>query len=419
MQVADASASFDLTAIFANLQSVDRIALAVSGGSDSMAMLHLAVDWARLKQKHLFVLTVDHGLRGAAAEEVATVARWSADLDVPHVTLKWLGEKPKTGIQAKARAARYNLMVQWCVAHDVPVLLTAHTADDQAETVVMRQHRTDSAKSLAGIWPELDWQGVRVVRPLLALCRAQLRDYLLDHSVKWIEDPSNDDAKYERVRVRKALAGNSAAGQLAYHAQKQVQDARDAASAWLKVAVKIETVGLIEFSVPDFRGLSALVQDDVLVLLMRMSGSGSMPELSQRQALVAWFQAKGSPRRCLGGVMFAKRSDRILVGREVYRIALDSVPIPACGKLVWDGRFLIQGPVGARVKAAGPQPTVRKVSNLPAFIQSGLPVVTFETGETVHPYQRRVLACDALVACDFIGLNHVAKSWNYKPDTLC
>jgi tRNA(Ile)-lysidine synthase len=166
--------------LFALLNDVPRVALAVSGGSDSMAMLVLTAEWVKAKKNPsaIIVLTVDHGLRDASIGEARQVREWCTALGLCHEILTWENQKPATGIQAKARQARYDLMTAWCVQNHVPVLLTGHTADDQAETVLMRKSRTSSAASLAGIWPERDWNGVRVVRPLLNLRRQDLRNFL-------------------------------------------------------------------------------------------------------------------------------------------------------------------------------------------------------------------------------------------------
>ena len=195
----------DCEKLFAALRGEQHIALAVSGGSDSMALLQLAAQWAKDSVK-ISVLTVDHGLRPEAAAEANKVAAWCDSLVLDHHTLRWEGMKPKTGLQAKARTARYDLMGNWCKANGVKFLLTGHTLDDQAETVLMRQARTDTAESLAGIWETADWAGVKLFRPLLGQSRSDLRAYLKSLGQPWIDDPSNLDTRFERVRVRRSLA---------------------------------------------------------------------------------------------------------------------------------------------------------------------------------------------------------------------
>ena len=152
---------------FSCLTGAGHVALAVSGGSDSMALLRLTQTWAASHHPglRLSVLTVDHRLRAASAAEARQVGQWAAALGLSHHILEWAGEpKPKTGIQAAARAARYGLMAAWCRANGAELLLTGHTLDDQAETVAMRMARTASPDSLAGIRPLGDWQGLPLVR---------------------------------------------------------------------------------------------------------------------------------------------------------------------------------------------------------------------------------------------------------------
>ena len=153
----------DCEKLFAALRGERHIAVAVSGGSDSMALLRLAEQWSQHQIK-ISVLTVDHGLRPEAAAEAVKVSEWCAPLGLEHHILRWEGSpKPKTGLQAKARAARYDLLSNWCKANGVAYVLTGHTMDDQAETVLMRQQRTDTAESLAGIWETAVWGGVKIV----------------------------------------------------------------------------------------------------------------------------------------------------------------------------------------------------------------------------------------------------------------
>ena len=243
-----ARAEPDLELIFSKLENHSRIAVAVSGGSDSMALLRLLAQWAksRIGPLQIFALTVDHGLRAESSAEARRVAAWCAALGLHHETLRWEGPKPASGIQAKARTARYTLMTEWCLRNSVSVLLTAHTADDQAETVLMRQRRTQSALSLAGIWPTREWNGIQIVRPLLETPKSNLQRYLNDFGQEWIEDPSNHDRKYERVRIREELReGLASIGAIAALSQIEVKVAEQKSKAWLQACATVSTLGLV------------------------------------------------------------------------------------------------------------------------------------------------------------------------------
>jgi tRNA(Ile)-lysidine synthase len=357
--------------------SETRIALAVSGGCDSMAMLRLALE--SYPEKSIFILTVDHGLRAASKVEAKQVASCCAELSVPHVVLRWVGDKPKTGIQAKARLARYELMTNWCLQNAVPVLMTAHTADDQTETVYMRQTRTKSLKSLAGIWPTRDWNGIRIVRPVLGFSRSALRCYLTSIQQDWIEDPSNADEKFERVRIRNAIAGQGLnLGDVAERAQAIVSHGQAVAQRWAHANLQIHELGFVTLDRKSFSAAPQVVQDFVLLKILHICGGGQNAELSERLALLEWLKIPAPSRRVLGGAMFMKRVKLLIIGREVGRIAREPVAIPPSGEVIWDGRFRVTGPIDAEIIAAGFGPQMPRMPEIPAFIQAGLPILRIE-----------------------------------------
>jgi tRNA(Ile)-lysidine synthase len=178
------------------------LALAVSGGADSMAMLalaHAAFPGA------VIAATVDHGLRPASAEEARMVADQCAALAVPHRILALSGLAPGPAVQERARAARYAALGEWAARHGALALATAHQADDQAETMLMRAARGVGLTGMRGI-PAIGMaQGLSVIRPLLGWTRADLRALCLAHAIPFADDPGNADPAYERVRVRAML----------------------------------------------------------------------------------------------------------------------------------------------------------------------------------------------------------------------
>ena len=181
------------------------LALAISGGGDSMAMLNLAASCARTRKLDLLALTVDHGLRSDSASEAEMVAARCASLGINHKTLHWRGAKPINGMQAAARQARYGLMSQAALSSEIDLLATAHTRDDQIETVMMRSLR-GGGRGMAGMSPLTRVSGIRLVRPLLGQTRLELRQTLQANRIRWIEDPSNQNADFERVRARHRVA---------------------------------------------------------------------------------------------------------------------------------------------------------------------------------------------------------------------
>ena len=177
-----------------------RVGLAVSGGPDSMALLHLA---RAAFPEQIEAATVDHGLRREAAAEAALVARACADLGVAHRTLA-VAVPGGSSVQAAARRVRYDALATWCRERKLASLATAHHADDQAETLLMRLARGSGLSGLAGIRESRDLGGVRLIRPLLGWRRAELAAIVAP--VETVEDPSNADPHYDRSRVRSLLA---------------------------------------------------------------------------------------------------------------------------------------------------------------------------------------------------------------------
>jgi tRNA(Ile)-lysidine synthase len=390
----------DCENLFAALREERHIAVAVSGGSDSMALLRLAGQWSQHRIK-ISVLTVDHGLRSEAAAEAIKVAEWCALVGLEHHTLRWEGLKPKTGLQAKARVARYDLLSAWCKANGVAYLLTGHTMDDQAETVLMRQQRTDTAESLAGIWETAVWDGVKVFRPLLGQSRADLRTYLVSLGQPWIEDPSNSDRRFERVRVRQTLAEEDRRVELADIAVKAGQTARALAvdtEQWINAQLTSYPEGFGAIPRAGFCELDPALQRRVLQQLLLIYGAGTRAEPGELDYLAKWIMGQGISRRTLGGAMLACRQSSVLIGREWARISPDPAVVPDSGEILWDGRFLIQAPPQAQVVPVGRLRGVARREEIPSFVQQSLPAVFTGDGGAVIPH----LAAGPGVSAKFI-----------------
>lgn len=192
--------------LFEELAEEAALLVAVSGGPDSVALLGLLVEWARLPGRpRLHAATVDHGLRPESAVEAAAVATLCERLGVPHATLRWEGLKPATALQAAARRARYDLLVREARRIGDAVLVTAHTLDDQAETLLMRLAHGSGPSGLTGMRARVEKDGVPLVRPLLAIPKARLVATAEARNLPFVRDPSNADQRFERVRWREAL----------------------------------------------------------------------------------------------------------------------------------------------------------------------------------------------------------------------
>jgi len=197
----------DAKRLFADWKAAPALVLAVSGGPDSIALMWLMARWRRALARgpQLVAVTVDHGLRVESAREARDVKRLARSLDLPHRTLRWTGTKPKTGLPAAARAARYRLLAQAARKSGATHILTAHTRDDQAETLLMRMLRGSGIAGLAAMARETEREGVRLARPLLEVPKSRLIATLKKAKIGFAVDPTNRDTGFTRPRLRAIL----------------------------------------------------------------------------------------------------------------------------------------------------------------------------------------------------------------------
>jgi tRNA(Ile)-lysidine synthase len=334
-----------------------RLGLAVSGGGDSMALLCLAQEWAGKRDVELYVATVNHGLRTEAAVEAAYVKRVCCDFGITHEVLDWQGWDGRGNLQDQARRARLELMGNWANHHGIADVATAHTKDDQAETVLMRLARGAGVDGLSAIPPNRQVGGVRWLRPLLDVGREQLRTYLRREGTAWHEDQSNDDPAYERVRIRQAMGHLAALGisqdGLAKTAQRMGQ-ARVALEVSTQNAAKsianCENGG-VSLKFDDFFSLPAEIRRRLLIhSLSWVSGAEYGPRSTAISDLLdALCEQRTST---LQGCLVKVKNDRILVWRELRAVADTASKTSE----KWDDRWRVIGPDarGLEVRALGP-----------------------------------------------------------------
>ncbi|WP_442581163.1 tRNA lysidine(34) synthetase TilS [Mesorhizobium sp. ASY16-5R] len=353
----------ELINVISRSVSTDRPAIvaAVSGGSDSTALLLLLKDFIKrtANAPRLVAVTVDHGLRSESADEAKAVAQLAARLGVEHRTLRWSGPKPATGIAAAAREARYRLLAQAATDAGTDTVFTAHTADDQAETVFMRRQRGDGM-GLAGMAPATLFDGKAwIVRPLLETRREVLRVFLKSNSTGWIDDPSNVDRRSERARVRAGLAGPKGATSdvealldLARISAENRKNTGGAAARLVSQFVRQAEPGLIfadpAFATADDRPAAIIA---LRVLLAVAGGSAQLPDEARTEHLLA--QLANPPfRATLSRCLVVARRDGVWLARE-----LRDLPAPQSvrGGMIWDGRFRVvaDGSAEASIAAAG------------------------------------------------------------------
>jgi tRNA(Ile)-lysidine synthase len=196
----------DRECILAPFAGAKGLLLAVSGGADSVALMLLAAHWSGRRTVPVEVATVDHGLRSDCRTEAETVAAWAGSLGFPHHLLSWEDEKPKTRLQERARKARYGLLEECAAGIGADRIVTAHHADDQAETVLLRLIRGSGPAGLAGMAPLIRFGAVTIARPLLEVPKTDLVAFCEAAGQQFFQDPSNENPAFARTRLR-ALRG--------------------------------------------------------------------------------------------------------------------------------------------------------------------------------------------------------------------
>ncbi len=376
------------------------MALAVSGGGDSMALAVLAAQVLAPRGITLKAYTVDHGLRaGSRSEAEATGARLAA-LGIAHDILTWEGDKPQSHVQARARAARYALLSAACRRDGFRVLLTAHQAEDQIETFWMRLAHGSGLDGLAVMSPRRVLPcGLVLARPLLGFSRESLRDVCRAAGLAWAEDPSNRHEKYLRPRLRAfedVLAAEGLTPQRLSQVLQKLEDARAALDITARekfsaaVCLYPEGYGIVQ--------LDALCQWPADIarrvlsrLLMMIAPAGYPPGFDMLSALLADLRAGGfAGRTAYGCDLSPMEGERLLVTREYAAMASADVPAGA-ERTLWDGRFVLTGvahaageslriaPLGAagvaalRKQAAAHKNILAALHRLPGKVRAVLP----------------------------------------------
>nr|WP_286174220.1 tRNA lysidine(34) synthetase TilS [Rhodobacter sp. NTK016B] len=350
---------------------IARVGIAVSGGGDSVAALVLAVE--ALGPGRVAAVTVDHGLRPEAAAEAAGVAALCARLGVAHDILRWEAGPQGGNLMDAARAARIGLIAGWAQER-VGAVVLAHTRDDQAETVLMRLARGSGVDGLSGMAARRHAEGVLWLRPFLDVSRGDLRTALRARGVGWVEDPTNADPRFLRVRARRALAELQALGIEAgglVRTAGRMQRARAALDAQAQAVLARDLRE--ERGVLIVRGALAGEVDEIRArvmahLAMALSGAAYRPRFD---ALQRWLSAGEGP--LMGCVLWREGGDWYLA-REAQAVARLSAPVGEC----WDGRWQAQAPDAAAAEGA----VIR------ALGESGLAQLGRQARDGWHPHPR-------------------------------
>jgi tRNA(Ile)-lysidine synthase len=352
------------------------IAVAFSGGGDSLALLLVARDFAERCGRPLVVLHVDHGLQAASPIWADAAERTALSCGARFERLSWTGEKPQTGVPATARVARHRLIAEAARRLGAPVVLVGHTLDDQRENALMRALgvRVGVLRewSPSPVWPE--GRGVFLCRPLLGSRRADLRQWLGSAGYRWFDDPANDDQRHPRVRARHALA---AGAEPPVVAQARADPPSD---VW-----QVEPWGGVSLD----RSYLTRAGAETALRLMQLAvacaaGSEHLPRPARAERPLARIRAGEAFTATLGGARVEAQADTVVLEREAGETArggLQPVALDPTTPSVWDGRFeCLPGRRGLMVEAlrgqgarldAGDRAVVRAI---PASARPALPL---------------------------------------------
>ncbi|MGA8077125.1 MAG: tRNA lysidine(34) synthetase TilS [Xanthobacteraceae bacterium] len=326
----------EANALFSGLENLHGLVLAVSGGPDSTALMLLAARWAKAHERapKLLAVTVDHGLRAQSAGEAAAVKRLARRLGLAHRTLSWRGTKPKSGLQEAARGARYRLLAQAARRAGYAHVLTAHTLDDQAETVLFRLARGSGLTGLCGMalaapLPDGEENSLFLVRPFLGLPKVRLIATLKAAGIAFSDDPSNRDPRFSRARLRSFMPALAKEGLDPRGLSRLAMRLRRAEAA-IEFAVSVAGAALapepwpargpIVFSTAQFADLPSEVGLRLLGRAVAHTGDEGPVELAKLEALYdSLRQAQSRLRRTLAGAVITLDAEHLTVERAPPR----------------------------------------------------------------------------------------------------
>jgi tRNA(Ile)-lysidine synthase len=422
------------------------LAVGFSGGGDSLALLILTLDWARARGRAVIALTVDHQLNPASAAWTADALAKARRLGAEARALTWTGDKPSAGLPAAARAARHALLADATRAAGAHVLLLGHTADDLAEAAAMRAGGSTvsdpRAWSPSPAWPQ--GRGVFVLRPLLAVGRRALRDWLEARGETWLDDPANDDPKYARTRARRGLQRSHGLSSRTNPGESRgedpgppkaprsgaVPDLRAARSSGMTTedakALSLKAAGYLVLcrTAPAAHVAAACLcaagtaqpprGERLRRLVDRIRGGEAFTatlagaRVEAAGDIVSFFREPGEARRSTPppvGEVSPQATEGGVIGRPTSPPTdpSDSLPhggrghlaLPVCRPIVWDGRY--------EITAAAPGLTVRPLQGLAARLPPAQRQALKGLPAAARPSLPAVLAPDGTVSCPILA----------------
>lgn len=353
------------------LDKPERIGIAVSGGGDSMALLHLTWRWAVASGVPIEAVTVNHGLRQEAADEAEMVSGFCETFGIPHTTLNWDGSAAHGNVASEGRNARFRLIAQWAKERSIGGIFLGHNKDDIAETFLMRLARKAGVDGLSVMDSEFEREGMMWARPLCFLGRAELRDYLRHQKIDWVDDPTNEDMSYERPKARKALAALEPLG-ITVDTLAAVAVAQKEARLALEGYARGEAERVVSIDRGDvliarrvYPPVDREINRRLTIESLRFVGGGAYPPRSDAMLELELGLAR-SGKKTLAGCVVTNEKQAVRIAREPAAVATQVCRVGD----VWDKRWQVSGPASPdlHVQALG-----EWISEVPNWRNVGLP----------------------------------------------
>ncbi|PPR78950.1 MAG: tRNA(Ile)-lysidine synthase [Alphaproteobacteria bacterium MarineAlpha2_Bin1] len=325
--------------VFVPFEKKPKIGVAVSGGSDSLALILLAKNWVKKFGGSVIGITVDHSLRNSSFEEALSVERQLKKLDIQHKIIKYQGLIPKSRIQEVARNYRYKLLSEFCENNNIFHLLVGHHSLDQRETCLMRSWRDSGFIGMAGMSAIREFNSYRLLRPLLNFDHNDLKNYLLEKKITWIEDQTNKNNFFLRVKARKYLAGKNWSIDKLY-AEKRIKFEK-AISKFFALNAEVNDLGFVRFNLKQFLKLNRDFRQQILSRsIITVAGLEYSPSMRGLKRVSEHF-TRFSNSKTLGGCLLIKKKGNLFCVREIRNIDPKQIEIDA-ESLLWDRRFKIK-----------------------------------------------------------------------------
>lgn len=325
-----------------------KISVAVSGGIDSMSLMLILNLWCKNNDTDLTAITVDHKLREESTDEALYISNLCEKNDIKHVILTWEGEKPEHNVELLARENRYKLISKYCKENNIDYVFIAHHIQDQAETFLIRLFRGSGIDGLSSMKKIAENYNLKIIRPFLNVKKEDLKNYLLEKQIKWVEDKSNDDEKYLRNKIRIFLNSFENKDDIIKRIDFAVNQIND-----YKIFVD-NYIKKIEKKIFQFNSFGTcilnrhfLLQEDENIILkilaqisMVISGNKYKPRLEKLRRLFETIQNGEIIKYTFYGCIFESYNNDIIAYRE-YNSIKEDVDLLYNKEVIWDNRFKI------------------------------------------------------------------------------